>query len=154
MGHPQPKRRPRPPRSWRSAALPVQPHNKPWKTGVTVEPPAQSANGHVYEVAIRCVTPDDCPTYRLWSADGWLAPWSSRPGPQSGTFNAAGGIYLAVSGSSVWLVAGNGTSPLRTLRSTDNAASFVQTHSDVPAVGCSLTATTPSVVWRSARAAC
>ncbi len=136
-------------RSWRTAALPVQPHNEPWKAGVTVEPPVQSANGHVYEVAVRCITPDDCPTYRLWSADGWLARWSSRPGPQSGTFNAAGGIGLAVSGPSVWLVLGNGTSPIRILRSTDNADSFVRSDSNVPGVSCSLTATAPRVVWRS-----
>lgn len=133
-------------RSWTRARLPARDSSTPWARGVTIEGPVEASGGRVYLIGIRCTSAGDCPHYRLYRATGWLAKWVSSPGPESGTFNAGGGIDLAGFGSDVWMTVGNGVGPLRLLGSENGGRSF-RVLSSPAGVSCSPMPTGPAVIW-------
>lgn len=132
--------------SWRRVRLPVDGNKVPWRRGVTVIGPIEVPGGRVYLLAVTCTSETSCPSYRLYRSIGWFRPWLSSEGPDSGTFNAAGGIGIAGFGRNVWLTVGNGESTVRLLGSSNGGASFALQALD-DQISCGVSPTSTDVTW-------
>ncbi len=135
--------------SWRQVDLPVEPRNPAWQRGTTLISPVQASGGPVYEVAITCTNGNDCPSYRLYRAEDWFAPWTpvDNPGSGSSSFNAAGSIGLSAFGDHVWLITGNGTGIVKLFGSADDGNSFRLLNANLPGIFCGLGPASSQLAW-------
>jgi photosystem II stability/assembly factor-like uncharacterized protein len=103
----------------------------------------------VYALVVRCASGGTgCPVTMLYRSVAGSRTWTLVRAAGLAQAGESGGLSLAASGRSVWVMVGNGGigSPLL-LWSVDGGRSFRQVA--VPAVGCGLTATSPAVAWLS-----
>ena len=135
--------------SWRSATLPIEPHNPPWAKGVTLVGPVWATGGPVYEVAINCTSGSDCPRYQLYRAKNWPSRWAPVASPESGSrwFNAAGSIGLSAFGDRVWLITGNGMGVVNLFGSADDGDSFRLLQANLPGNWCGVGPMSSELVW-------
>ena len=132
--------------SWRRVPGPIGgPWVDFWK-GNTVR--IETAGSVAYAIVIHCVNGEDCPSYRLYRSTNWFSSWVKEPAPDSGKSNAAGGIDLSAFGSDVWILLGNGVSPLMIFGSTNEGRSFDKLVAP-SAVFCGTTPFSARVLWIS-----
>jgi photosystem II stability/assembly factor-like uncharacterized protein len=131
-------------RSWHRADGPV---GGPWvyfSKGSTV---GITTTGSVaYGYAIHCSNGVSCPSYRLYRSTNWFSSWVEVPAPDSGNFNAAGGISLSAFGARVWLVVGSGETQPLLFSSTNEGRSFGRPVA-VPGLSCGFAPFSARVGW-------
>jgi hypothetical protein len=133
-------------RSWHRVPGPI---SGPWVDfgkGNTVR--IETAGSVAYAIVIHCVNGEDCPSYRLYRSTNWFSSWVEEPAPDSGKSNAAGGIDLSAFGSDVWILLGNGVSPLMIFGSTNEGRSFDKLVAP-SAIFCGTTPFSARVLWIS-----
>ena len=108
----------------------------------------EAAGSVAYAVVIHCLNGDNCPSYGLYRSTNWFSSWVEEPAPDSGKFNAAGGIDLSAFGSDVWILVGNGVSQLKLFGSTNEGRSFEKLVAPF-AISCGTTPFTARVLWIS-----
>jgi|GEM_PF-1587347 hypothetical protein len=133
-------------RSWHHAPGPISRTWVYFAKGNTVR--MEAAGSVAYAVVIHCLNGDNCPSYGLFRSTNWFSSWVEEPAPDSGKFNAAGGIDLSAFGSDVWILLGNGVTQLTLFGSTNEGRSFEKLVAP-SAISCGTTPFTAHVLWIS-----
>ncbi|MGP8149604.1 MAG: hypothetical protein ACLPXU_02770 [Acidimicrobiales bacterium] len=133
-------------RSWPQARGPISGTWVYLAKGNTVR--MEAAGSVAYVVVIHCLNGDSCPSYGLYRSTNWFSSWVEEPAPDSGKFNAAGGIDLSAFGSDVWILVGNGVSQLTLFGSTNEGRSFEKLVAP-SAISCGTTPFSDRVLWIS-----